>query len=194
MKFGFVFLEIFLFLSCQSSKDVVVQRVEGASQDHEYLPVFEKWHKRAYYSKSIEHSVYIESVYFSKDFMTAYRKRFQNIFGQKETQWIAGNDEHIVFFVSVYCNDEPLMKLEDWKIWSIEIQFEDKFVAAKEITKVEQNISVTAFFPFINRWTHEYILLFPKTEELMKYIQTNGKFRLSFDSAEIDMNMDWSYQ
>jgi hypothetical protein len=78
-------------------------------------------------------------------------------------------------FVSVYSPDINRNPLTEKAMWNITLQRKDSSVTKEPETifSIKKKEPYTAFFPFINNWSREYLVVFDENGESPELMQQN---------------------
>lgn len=161
-----------------------------------YRSVLNKWtrHDTVYVWDNLEARLVWHATYLSPEFRHARRAKLTELYewNQEElAQQIRKDDEeerkNDSFFLSVYAGSSRVPEIgKDTSTWKIVLETDGG--APVEALKMER-LKVTQLdrilYPFIDRWSHTYLVTFPKT------IHGGEKFKLRMTGIPARSQLSW---
>ncbi len=148
-----------LLTSCVSSQEHEVELALHAYDDLKYYDAYTKNTSNYEVIKNFETKFRIHATLLSGEFRQAIASRYQKIYA--ETQPILGEaTDKTGFFVSLYVADDEQDDLRDHRLWNIFLETESGKFSPILIKKLGKKARWKTFFPAVDLWTHEYLVLF----------------------------------
>lgn len=180
-----------LSLSCASSQDSSVDLAEPVLEDGTYYDVYVKNTDSYKVMKDFQTKFHINVTILSGELRQAIASRYQKIYS--ENQSILGEaTDKTGFFISLYVADEEQEDLRDQRLWNVFLETDEAKLPPILIKKLYKKARWETFFPAVNLWTHEYLILFdlpsPSSREPLllkeksrKFVVANGDGKVSIE-------------
>lgn len=147
--------------SCASVSGGVSSSVPAAaSSDTAYSPVVRKWHRSESVYSMFQKRIEVNAVMLTSEFRSAYLERAGRIWGEGQEAFDSSIGSRVGFLVSFYTPDKQYDYLDDKRIWALSLNYGGTKVSNPEIRALSDKVVLDPFFPFINQWSHEYLVAF----------------------------------
>jgi hypothetical protein len=190
------------FLTACVSENVASDIVPKPSKDSVYFPVLSKYTKSDSVYASLQKVIDISVVKFTEEMKNSYLNRLARIrqsnplqpqaeiVGTNVNSFLtldfASSGPKIGFLVSVYTPDSSFQELENKNLWNIRYGN----LPVSKIQKLTDKDVLDAFFPFVNKWSTEYLVIFeqgaaenPQPKPL--------RDQLIFSSSLVSLSFQW---
>lgn len=128
--------------------------------DEAYAPVYQKWHRKVSLVDQFQKRIDAQAVLFTDDMRKAYAERWVRIRGDKEAEIEALAGGKLAVFVSVFTPESDYLDLDNRQLWSHSLQVGAQGASPVAIKRLFSKSAFSPFFPFVNRWTADYLILF----------------------------------
>ncbi len=185
-------LSLCLLLSCMTACITSSQGVQHPSHpkdDTAYWPIHEQATLSFEVVRNFETRYQVQVTHLSPAFRAAAAERYRAIFNEQKGVFETAADS-VGFFVSIYSAQNNLADLQNQDLWNIVLQVNEGSLRPTKIQTVEPKELWSAFFPTINPWSREFLILFalpplPSTEGggprlTLSLNSPNGSVRASF--------------
>ncbi|MBP6218919.1 MAG: hypothetical protein KA436_10065 [Oligoflexales bacterium] len=158
---GMAVLVVLLICSCQTSftSDGSKTSIYTDSASEPYERVFKEYTRAVSIHKGFDLVTDLHATLLSKDFLSNFEKKYFERLPAASDSPLKEAKEKIGLFVSLYTpikdND-----MTDPKFWSYTLKHAGQDYKIARVKKIKQKQEWTPFFPYINIWTVEYLLLF----------------------------------
>jgi hypothetical protein len=180
---------VLVLTSCVSSPDPEVGIPLDASEDTPYYTVYQK--VSADYEVidnfSTKHQVHI--THLTSEFRSALAQRYESVFN--EPQPLLGEaSQQTGFFVSLFAANNNLIDLSDTQVWNVQLETGGQSLKPSAIKHLKPKERWMPFFPSINVWSREYLVLFDLTPDQNPGSSKQG-LRLVLSSPEGSVRSEW---
>jgi hypothetical protein len=152
---------LLLTSACTTTKGEVVSAIPPEPlDDAEYAPSLERWSRKVQLVDQFQKRVDASAVLFSDGMRKAYVARWSRIRGEKEAEIEGLAGGKLAVFVSIYTPEDDYLELENRQLWSHALQLGPAAVSPTLVRRLPAKSAFTPFFPFVNKWTSDYLLLF----------------------------------
>ncbi|MBI2082884.1 MAG: hypothetical protein HYT76_04880 [Deltaproteobacteria bacterium] len=138
-----------------------------------YKSVLKKWTRGAkdYTFQDLEMRLDWKATFFSDEFRGARREKLQSVLqlteverGEEEVKDQESNSKYDEFFVGIYAGSNVYPDIgKNSGEWRLAIDVGGKVVKAESIKKVHVTDLERKLYPYLNHWSHAYLVRFPKT-------------------------------
>lgn len=188
MKHVFTSILLLLSLGCQTPEDRVSTTLFHAKPTREpYQKTMEKYSRETTVFSNYETLYMLNGTVFSTEFYEEFRKAVNERF--LELNVLKDIQENATFFVSIFSPNNEYNDLSNKRIWEFNMQVGDKTYRSKLVKQIKEKESWYAFFPYINRWSSDFVISFEIPEG--ESIPSDSKFTLSLANAEAKTLMVW---
>ena len=151
-----------LLTSCQSS--IEINSSKSSLQDKGYKKSLAEHTRKANLSDdfNIMFTIYASSL--NNKFFKVLKEKYYEIFPQSQKSddtIIQKINNKTAFIVSIYSPDNNLLNIKNKKQWNIYLEENNKNLTFPlSIISLKKTDSWDSFFPFINNWTKDYLIIF----------------------------------
>lgn len=128
--------------------------------DDAYAPVYDKWFRKVSLVDQFQKRIDASAVLFTDDMRKAYAERWVRIRGDREAEIEALAGGRLAVFVSVFTPEADYLDLDNRQLWSHSLQLGAQGASPVAIKRLFSKSAFSPFFPFVNRWTSDYLVLF----------------------------------
>lgn len=158
---------------------VQIEKNEPIASDDQYMRVYHHSTRtvRIYSDFETKYTMTITNV--DKSFQKALADRIKSLM-MDDVPALSEAGNKTAFFVSIFGPDERMMDINDPQLWNFILKLKDKELRPLNIQKLGRKERWLAYFPAINKWTSEYLIIFdsppPAGVDLVKPEETELKF------------------
>ena len=191
----YLFFIFFLSSACSSMSDDNVKFAYGQEIEEEkkYISVFKKNSKYIELYENFETSYFINSSYFSEDFLQEFNNKKAKVLSG-DLRLLEDENDYFIFLVSIFGPDQSLTDLSDKKQWVLELKIGNKKISPTKVSLLKKEHPWNIFFSYINDWSDEYLVFFSKEEFLNKISeseQSQKKIELILANSQGKTSMKW---
>ncbi len=142
--------------------------------------------------RNFETKYLIRTTYLSPDFRKAMSDRVQMLYEQTQSSFGEAQTK-VGFFVSIFGPESEKIDLDDQKLWSVIVETKNFRSTPIMIRKLKDKRRWQAFFPYVDKWSSEYFVLFdhpsftPSAENLVEKVP----LRLTFSNSDAKVVFTW---
>lgn len=160
--------------------------------DKAYAPILEKWSREANVLEKFQKQVDVHAVLFTDEMRRAYAERFARLRGKADAQIEDIGDNKLGLVVSVFTPSTDFLDLDNALLWSLSVRWGAQQIEKPLIRKLKNKTPFEAFFPFVNHWSQDYLVVFDSREQLGNSILANPQsVTLSLRSALANVELTW---
>ena len=176
-----------------SDKETLISPHEAPLSDDAFIQALNQATQSANIYRDFETVLLIKVTYLSPHFRNAFAQRVKKLFQYFQPTFDDPKNK-VGFFVSVYSPYNQKAELTNQNLWTILVEMHRNESSPLIIKKLDDKERWQPFFPYINKWTHEYFVLFedptlapldltgPKSEAVkLKLSNAQTKIELSFN-------------
>lgn len=128
----------------------------------------------------------INASFLSREFYSALRETMAERTTNMELLQTLRSNQSLM--VSIFSPSEEFNDLSNSRLWDFTLTVNGVVYRAKTVTKIKEKESWYPFFPYISRWSSDFLIVFdiPDSETA-----TNGPFTLTLGSSETKTLMTW---
>ena len=162
------------------------------SEDENYREEYRKATKHAEVYINFETRFIVSATHLSPQFSTALASRTKELFGNVPFSLDKATGK-TGFFVSVFSPEPDKLDLADSQLWNIEYKQADTVHKPLAVKKIRDKIKWRVFFPEINTWTVEYLVIFdsPAVSPNLDQMVAKDTFRLFLANSDAKVKMTW---
>jgi hypothetical protein len=163
-KFTFVLFYL-LLVNCQSN--LKTNSSNSSLQDKNYKKSLQEHTRKSNLSNdfNIMFTIYASSI--NNKFFNVFKAKYYEIFPQAQKSddtIIQKINNKTAFIISIYSPDSNLLNLKNKKQWNIYLEENNKnLIFPLSLTPLKKTDSWNSFFPFINDWTRDYLVIFDRS-------------------------------
>ena len=179
--------------SCTTTDEgVEIEDQPSVTQDESYMANYVSATKKAQVYVDFETRVLVSATHLSPAFTSAFSARIQRLFetipfSLEEASAKTG------FFISVYAPENEKHKLDDAGLWNIRYTTDGNSLSPVTVKKIQDKLKWQAFFPAVNDWTTEYLVVFdsvPFTPNNPQMVQQKS-FTLTLAGIDSKVSLKW---
>lgn len=182
-------ISFLLFTSCdhsQSPTEVVIH--DDALSDDAYATVLRKETREASVYSNFETKLMVKVTYLSDDFRMAFDKRYETLMEEKRFS-LGEADKKSGFFISIFTPDQQKPELDNSKFWTLILKNRTDLKRYPTMVRhLSEKDRWKPFFPWLNRWSHEYLVLFDSEEDNPTGPEA---FTLSLSNPDARVSLNW---
>jgi hypothetical protein len=118
-------------------------------------------------------------------FQEALTQRYAHIWNEPQPL-INEPAEKTAFFVTLYTANQELGNIADADVWNIQLQVSGQTLKPSAIKKLKPKERWQPFFPEINQWSREFLILFDRQPE-----SSADPMRLILSSPDGSVRAEW---
>lgn len=177
-------------ISCQTgseNKEITTSFLETHKDQKPYNRVLEQYLRSTTVYYNYETLYMVSASMLSSPFYEALSRRVADHY--QSTEVLKNFTVNATVFLSIYAPDYDLNDLANKRVWELFIEINGKKYPVKSVKKVKEKESWYAFFPYINHWTTDFIIIFdvPESEKL----PPDSKFTFSMINSQTKTTMKW---
>ncbi|WP_132318426.1 hypothetical protein [Pseudobacteriovorax antillogorgiicola] len=182
--------------SCLTSLDEEVEINPSIAEDIRYDDVYHEATNQYEVIENFETKYVIHATHLSADFRQAIADRHKTLF-EDPTPILSEASAKTGFFISLYVANDEREDLRDQNLWNIILKEGDQSYSPVLVKKLSRKERWKAYFPAVNLWTQEYLVIFDSpaggssTQQLVNQsakvlLITNpdAKVRMSWNDAQ----------
>ncbi len=181
----------FFITGCLHTFDDQVSFKKTAFDDDNYSVAFQDATRHAKVIRDFETKYELTATYLSPKFRTAMSKRFSNLY-EETRPLLEESSSKAGFLIAIYAPEEDfdLRKSIDA---SLKFKTQGEKLSPVLIKTLRNKEKWQPFFPYVNRWTKEYLVIFESASvdansaELVEKVGVD----LSFHTSEAEVKMKW---
>ncbi len=144
---------------CLTTRGTDVDHPQHPSEDTAYWPQHQAATRTFEVVNNFETRYQVQVTHLTPQFRTSAADRYRAIFRQEKGVFEAAADS-TGFFVSIYSANNNLADLQNQELWNIALEVNQGSLSPVRIQAMEPKELWSAFFPVINPWSKEYLILF----------------------------------
>lgn len=144
---------------CITSSDPEVSYPLDARDDQDFAPILKQNSAHFDVIKNFETKYQVHITYLTPAFREAMARRYERIFNEPLTQ-VAEASQKTGFFISLFTGNRDLIDLDNKDIWTIKLEVGASKLDPSRIERLRPKERWSPFFPEINQWSQEYLVLF----------------------------------
>lgn len=177
-------LSCLLLSACTSIIDQRQLLHSQISSDRSYFEVLSKHTQKKDLVVGFSTIYSAEVTQLNSEFLNALQKRQQKLFAVA-SDTLSSNESEQGFFVSIYASKEDFRDLSNQDLWKLSLKDKtsNEVVSPSSIESLNNKAKWSGFFPGVNVWTKEYLIVFPS--------KNNQQLELNFYSTLGSLNFQW---
>ncbi|MCX6129876.1 MAG: hypothetical protein NTX25_12555 [Proteobacteria bacterium] len=178
-------LLLLLLTACLSSPEPEISYPLEARDDPAYFTTYEANSKtyEVIHNFEAKYTAHITRV--TPEFREALIKRYEHIWNESQTLMTEAGAK-TAFFVTLYTANRNMENISDANLWNIQLQAAGKIFKPSSIKNLSPKERWQPFFPQINQWSKDFLLIFELTPE-----QSGGSLKLLLNSPDGSVRSDW---
>jgi len=178
--------------SCVTSTEDGVTIHPAPEEDSEYFPVYEQSTRKADVTKDFGTRYKVSVTYLSHEFRAAMSKRLERLYQQGQPA-LEEATQKAGFFVSVFTSKRDVADLSNRDLWNILMRTKDASFKPVAIRKLSDKERWSPFFPQINLWSTDYLVVFdaPSVNPMSADLVDKTPIHLVFANADAQVELSW---
>jgi hypothetical protein len=152
---------LFLLTACISSPEPEVSYPLKARDDKPYFKAYEAASVQYDVIHNFETKFKVHITRVTPDFQQALTQRYAHIWNEPQPL-MQEAAQKTAFFVTIYTANPELQDVTDADVWNIQLQLNGQTLKPSAIKKLKPKERWEPFFPEINLWSLEFLLLFDR--------------------------------
>lgn len=164
---------------------------ETVFEDKDYSKSLELSTRDAKVFDNFQNRFEVSATLLDKSFTKSLEQRVQKIYFT-DTTGLISNDANTAFFVSLFTPQDTLANLADSSLWSVFIEDSGERKFPVKIEKIKNKEKWKSFFPAINMWSSEYLILFDSKSSISdETLQKKSVVKLTLSNPDAKINLNW---
>ena len=184
--------QILLLTSCITSLDDGIQINTKALEDTPYQLAYEKATNQYEVIHNFESKFVIHATQLTAEFRKAIAARHKRVFIDPSPV-LSDSSAKLGFFISVYAASEDKEDLRDTNLWSVILKDTSGSKNPVLIKKLSDKERWKTYFPAVNLWTNEYLVIFDSpgsTSSPQQFVEPT-KTTLVISNPDAKVHMIW---
>ena len=161
MNTRFIILSMLVLSGCLSSPESQVSYPLEAHDDKPYFQAYEAASIQYDVIHNFETKFLAHMTRVTPSFRQALAQRYQHIWNEPQPL-IAEASEKTAFFVTLYTANRELQNISNTDLWNIQLLIDGQTLKPSAIKKLKPKERWQPFFPEINPWSLEFLILFDR--------------------------------
>ncbi len=162
MKFASMMAGLFLLTGCLSTIDSThLQTPTPVPDDSDYYQSYTQASQQFDFIDHFETKYKVHITQLTPAFRTALAKRHEQIFLEPQPL-LTEASQKTAFFVTLYSRDHNLADIADERLWTVQLRTGTSVLKPSLIKPIKPKERWAPFFPDINVWSSEYLVLFDR--------------------------------
>lgn len=160
--------------------------------DSDYIKPYQAATRTVQITENFEKIYDISVTYLSPEFQQAFAKRM-NSHSPQLPQGLKVASSKMGFLVSIFSPEKSKTALEDPSLWTLMVDIDGRRKLPEKVKKLREKERWEPYFPYINRWSVEYLVLFD--EPLIALDQSalvvKRPLRITLKNSSASSVMEW---
>lgn len=182
---------LFILPGCLSTIDSTnLQTPLPVSEDPAYHKIYLESSQKFDFVDKFETKYKISITQLNSNFRQALGLRYEKVFLEPQPL-LSETSSKSAYFVTIYSSNNRLSDLTDARLWSVQLRTGSSVLKPSSIKHVEPKERWQVFFPEINSWSSEYLLLFDQTPPTNQPDAVNAVSELVLASPDGSISTRW---
>ncbi len=159
LAFALSLLSGSLLTACVSSPEPEISHPLNALDDPDFAPILKAVTQHFDVIENFETKYQVHITHLTPPFRESMSRRYERIFGEPLTQ-VAEASQKVGFFVTLFTGNRDLIDLDNKDVWTIKLESGATKLDPSRIERLRPKERWAPFFPDINKWSQEYLVLF----------------------------------
>lgn len=161
MKFVLITYSLFCLITLTACirNGVHIEKNEPLLSDDDYMRSYREVTRTVKIYNDFETKYTMTITNLDKNFQKALATRIKSLM-MDDVPALSEAGNKTAFFVSAFGPDDRLMDIDDPQLWNFILKQGDKELKPSNIQKLGRKERWLAYFPAINKWTSEYLIIF----------------------------------
>lgn len=177
--------------SCQTSKNVTIRPSIAITEDEPYFAAYKKANRHFEVIKNFETKQHMSATLLTNAFRQAIATRHKALY--REAQPVLGEvTDQTGFFITSFMPDSRMEDLRNERLWNIVLETPAGTLRPSLVKRLSEKNQWKAFFPKVNAWTEEYLILFPGSTGLSNdRLVKQESITLSLSNKDATILLTW---
>jgi hypothetical protein len=191
-KILFSWLFAFFLVACVHSKESDVTITESPTDDLSFDQALQKAAKTRSVFSDFETRFILTAVYISPEFRAAFSKRLEKVYKKSDVE-LGEIGSKAGFLVTLQVFDDTRADLTNPEHWTVLLDSEGGPVRPILIKPLADKERWRAFFPSINQWSHDFLVVFdvPGVDANTPKLVEKSDVSLTFANADAQVALTW---
>jgi hypothetical protein len=180
------------FTACVHSKESDIRLTEPPTEDKAFDQALEKATKTRPVFNNFETRFVLTAVYISPEFRTAFTNRLEKVY-EKSNVELGEIGPKAGFLVSLQVFDDTRADLTNPQHWTVALKTKDGPIRPLLIKPLADKERWRAFFPSINQWSHDFLVVFdvPGVDANTPKLVEKSPVNVTFANADARVDLTW---
>lgn len=185
-------LVAFCVVGCVHSKEADVTITESPTEDQSFDKALEKAAKTRSVFSDFETRFILTAIYISPEFRAAFSKRLEKVYKKSDVE-LGEIGSKAGFVVTLQVFDDTRADLTNPQHWTVLLNREDGPVRPILIKPLADKERWRAFFPSINQWSHDFLVVFdaPGVDANTPKLVEKSPVSVTFANADAQIALTW---
>ena len=186
------------FFSCVSaSRNSSALVPASANSDESYFKAYEAAHVELLVNNEFQKKFDAHGVLFSTEMRRAYTERWTRLHGKTDAGLGDLSGGKLAVILSYFSPEDDYMDLTNAQLWSVSLNVAGTEYPPTLVQRLQQKTALKVFFPFINHWSADYLLVFDANSDTKGESQSVTptpsvlRTQLSLSSALVQAKLVW---
>lgn len=176
---------------CLSTIDSTnLQTPTPVPEDPAYNKIYQESSQKFDFIDRFETKYKISITQLNTNFRQAIASRYEKVFLEPQPLLTEASNK-TAYFVTMYSSNNRLADLADDRLWAVQLRTGSSVLKPSVIKRIEPKERWHAFFPEINNWSAEFLLLFDQTPPANQPDAVNAVSELILASPEGSISTRW---
>ncbi|MBC7529939.1 MAG: hypothetical protein H7318_00060 [Oligoflexus sp.] len=188
----------FLVASCLSILPGCLSTIDSTNlqtptpvpEDPAYNKIYEESSQKFDFIDRFETKYKISITQLNTNFRQAIASRYEKVFLEPQPLLTEASTK-TAYFVTMYSSNNKLADLADDRLWAVQLRTGSSVLKPSVIKRIEPKERWNVFFPEINTWSAEFLLLFDQTPPANQPDAVNAVSELILASPEGSISTRW---
>lgn len=188
----------FLVASCLSILPGCLSTIDSTNlqtptpvpEDPAYNKIYEESSQKFDFIDRFETKYKISITQLNTNFRQAIASRYEKVFLEPQPLLTEASTK-TAYFVTMYSSNNKLADLADDRLWAVQLRTGSSVLKPSVIKRIEPKERWHVFFPEINTWSAEFLLLFDQTPPANQPDAVNAVSELILASPEGSISTRW---
>jgi hypothetical protein len=181
--------------ACTSGWGASTAQVPAApNSDESYKSVLAQWHTRVSVFDKFQKVIEGDAVLFSNEMRSAYASRWKEIRNESGSNLGDLSSGKMALVVSYFTPKDDFMELNNAQLWTLQLKLGGKMYSPALVQRLFEKSALEGFFPFVNKWTTEYLVVFDVSSDLAGekgLVQEKAGTEFSMNSSLVKALFRW---
>ena len=176
---------------CLSTIDSTnLQTPTPVPEDPAYNKIYQESSQKFDFIDRFETKYKISITQLNTNFRQAIASRYEKVFLEPQPLLTEASNK-TAYFVTMYSSNNRLADLADDRLWAVQLRTGSSVLKPSVIKRIEPKERWHVFFPEINTWSAEFLLLFDQTPPANQPDAVNAVSELILASPEGSISTRW---